>query len=119
MRPVVERGLENTGAVERAAIAVEKAAGPLLVLSGGDDGVWPAQRMCEMLVARMLAHGRHDDITHLHYPAAGHMLFPYTHPSDVTFPPFPFDPGGTAEADADAHASAWPAVVAHLRSTRT
>ena len=115
MLPVAERGLDNHDAVERAAIEVERATGPLMLVSGGDDRVWPAKRMCDMIVARMSVRGRRRDVVHLHYPAAGHMLFPYTRPSDVTFPPFPAELGGTPDADAAAHASAWPKVVAHLR----
>src|SRR6185295_4263323 len=37
MLPVAERSLDNLGAVERAAIRVEHATGPLLLVSGGDD----------------------------------------------------------------------------------
>jgi acetyl esterase/lipase len=115
MLPVAERGLDDRAAVERAAIPVDRARGRLLLVSGSDDRVWPAKRMCDMIVARMSAHGRQDDVKHLHYADAGHMLFPYTRPSDVTFPALPMDVGGTPQADADAHASAWPQVVAHLR----
>jgi hypothetical protein len=77
--------------------------------------VWATRRMCDMIMARMSAHGRQHDVRHLHYASAGHMLFPYTRPSDLTFPPYPAELGGTPKADADAHASAWPTVVAHLR----
>ncbi len=82
---------------------------------GGDDQVWPAGRMCEQLVERMTEHGRASDVEHLHFPQAGHMLFPYTRPSDTEIPAMPAALGGTAEADAAAHRAAWPAVVEHLR----
>ena len=71
--------------------------------------------MCEMVVNRMMEHGRADAVRHLHYPRAGHMLFPYVRPSDVTVPAFPMDLGGSAEADAAAHADAWRHVTSHLR----
>jgi pimeloyl-ACP methyl ester carboxylesterase len=116
--PVCERGLENHAAVEQAAIQVERATGPLLLVSGGDDKVWAAARMSEMVVDRMRRHGR-SDVRHLHYAKAGHMLFPYTRPSDVTVPPFPVDLGGSADADADAHAEAWQLIVTHLRHDGT
>jgi len=115
MLPVCERGLENRDIVDHAAIQVERAAGPLLLVSGGDDKVWSARRMSEMVADRMRQHGRVDDVRHLHYPKAGHMLFPYVRPSDVTVPPFPVDLGGSADADARAHAEAWATVVDHLR----
>jgi dienelactone hydrolase len=117
MLPIATAGLDNREAVERASISVERAAGPLLLVSGGDDRVWAAKRMCDMIVARMAAHGRNADVVHLHYPDAGHMLFPYSRPSDVPFPAFPAEVGGTPEADAHAHVSAWPAVVRHLQFT--
>jgi len=69
------------------------------------------------VVDRMRRNGR-ADVRHLHYPKAGHMLFPYSRPSDVNVPPFPVDVGGTADADAAAHVEAWQVVVDHLRHDR-
>jgi dienelactone hydrolase len=113
--PMCEAGLADADAVNRAAIAVERATGPLLLVSGGDDRVWPTSRMCESVVRRMAQHGRAADVTHLHYPDAGHRLFPYVRPSDTLIPAMPADLGGTPEADAAAHRATWPRVVAHLR----
>lgn len=113
--PMCEAGLADVAAVERATIAVERATGPMLLVSGGDDRVWPTGRMCEQVVARMTRYGRAHDVVHLHYPRAGHMLFPYVRPSDTLIPAMPAELGGTPEADAEAHRAAWPAVVAHLR----
>ena len=115
MLPICERGLDNQPAVDRAAIPVERATGPLLLVSGGDDRVWSAGRMSEMVVDRMKRHGRASDVRHLHYPDAGHMLFTYTLPADGLAPPIPMDLGGTPEADAAAHQDAWPQVISHLR----
>ncbi|HET9359838.1 MAG TPA: acyl-CoA thioester hydrolase/BAAT C-terminal domain-containing protein, partial [Vicinamibacterales bacterium] len=80
-----------------------------------DDRVWATGRMCRMIVDRMSRHGRANDVKHLHYPQAGHMLFPYVKPSDVTFPAYPLDLGGTAADDLAAHMAAWPQVIEHLR----
>ena len=118
MRPMFEAGLQDKAAVEQGGIPVERATGPLMLVSGGDDRVWPTGQMCQMMVERMKAHGRADDVVHRHYPAAGHLLFPYSLPSDGSKPPFPVALGGTTEADAEAHALAWPEVVAHLRGNR-
>ena len=71
--------------------------------------------MCRMMVDRMSARGRAGDITHLHYPRAGHMLFPYVRPSDAMFPAYPLDLGGTDIDDLAAHTTAWPHVIEHLR----
>jgi dienelactone hydrolase len=115
MLPLSEAALDDGDAVDRSAIAVESAHGPLLLVSGGDDRVWATGRMCEMIVGRMSRHGRSGDVKHLHYPRAGHILFPYLRPSDTMFPAYPLDHGGSATADAAAHAAAWGQVVEHLR----
>jgi len=112
--PTHEAALADVEAVSRAAIAVERVTGPVLLVSGGDDRVWPTGKMCEAVVRRMAEHGRARDVTHLHYSQAGHMLFPYTRPSDTLIPSWPADLGGSAEADAAAHRAAWPRVVQHL-----
>jgi acetyl esterase/lipase len=118
MLPLTEAALDDQDAVERAAIATERARDPLLLVSGGDDRVWAAGRMCRMIVDRMSRHGRATDVKHLHYPKAGHMLFPYARPSDAIFPAYPVDFGGTAADDLAAHVAAWPQVIEHMRGNR-
>ena len=114
---ISDRALDNAEAVRAAAIPIERAAGPLLLVSGGDDRVWAAARMCRVAVERMQEHGRGTDVRHLYYPEAGHGLFPYTGPSGVVARPFMrLDLGGTLAAMNAAHADAWPQVVRHLRS---
>ena len=114
--PIMEAGLQNTEAVNAAMIAIEQCAGPVLVVSGGDDHVWPTTRMCQMLTKRMAGHGRGDEIIHLNYPKAGHLLFPYSRPADTQVPDMPTDYGGDPDADAAAHADAWPSVIRCLRA---
>lgn len=117
--PIYDAGLDNAGAVERAAIAVERATGPLMLVSGGDDRMWPAARMCGMVVDRMRRHGRGGAVTHVNHPEAGHVLFPYRNISPSGFTsPMAFDLGGSPEAAAAAHRSVWPQVVKHLQSAR-
>lgn len=105
--------LEQAEAVAAAAIPVERAAGPLLLLSGGDDGACPSTSMARMIVDRMAAHSRGADVDHLDFPECGHVVVrPW--PSGQA-PPTPFDNGGTDEALDAAHDVALPAVVDHLR----
>jgi dienelactone hydrolase len=113
--PMMQPGLDDAAAVENAAIAVERCTGPVLLVSGGDDRVWPTTRMCARLVERMSSHGRRDAIKHLNYPHAGHLLFPYSRPADTLVPEMLTDFGGNPEADAAAHADAWPEVLRCLR----
>jgi dienelactone hydrolase len=117
--PIMDAGLKSdAAAVAAATIEVEKCTGPVLLVSGGDDHVWPTARMCEMLTARMASYGKRDRITHLHYPTAGHMLFPYSRPSDTQVPEMLTDFGGSPDNDAAAHADAWPTVLRCLRGDR-
>lgn len=84
-RPVLERGLEAASDAEReaATIPVEAIEGPVLLVSGGDDRVWPARRLSAIAAARAgarddadhrFAHLTHDDVGHLigvpHVPLA-------------------------------------------------
>ncbi|HYD08927.1 MAG TPA: acyl-CoA thioester hydrolase/BAAT C-terminal domain-containing protein, partial [Acidimicrobiales bacterium] len=118
-----ERGRQSVGiyaaalerqpaAVAAAAIPVERATGPLLLLSGEDDGMCPASLMARMIVERMAAHGRRRDVEHLDFPDCGHVVVrPWPKGMD---PPMEFDNGGTVAGLDAAHDVALPAVVAHL-----
>jgi acetyl esterase/lipase len=66
--------LEDRAAVEAAAIAVERIRGPVLLISGEDDRLWPSPVLAEIAAARLAAH-KHV-VTHLRYPGAGHMIGP-------------------------------------------
>ena len=110
---IYSAALEQADAVDAATIPVEQAAGPLLLLSGGDDGACPSTVMARMIVERMEAHGRSADVRHLNFPECGHVVVRPWPPGQA--PPMPFDNGGTDEALDAAHDIALPAVVGHLR----
>ena len=93
-----------------AAIPIERARGDVLLITGGDDALWPSVAFAETLAARCHAAGRSVElITH---PDAGHRpLFP-----DET-PPAPSTRvahGGNPTADAALGRSAWPTVLTCL-----
>jgi dienelactone hydrolase len=126
-RPVMFRnlfraGLRNRDAVELAAIPVENIRGPILLISGGDDHLWPAAEMTEAIIARLKRHGSTHAPEHLRFPHAGHML---------RYPHLPvtarvsgnkhlrgarFSFGGTPAADAEAQTQAWRRAIAFLRA---
>jgi fermentation-respiration switch protein FrsA (DUF1100 family) len=125
-RPVVFRnlfraGLRNREAVERAAIPVEKIPGPILLISGGDDHLWPAAEMSKAILARLKRRNFYYPAEHLHYPCAGHMLrYPYlpTTSRESRNPHLrnaKFSYGGTPAADAEAQADSWRRAVAFLQ----
>jgi hypothetical protein len=125
-RPVIFRNLfrkalRNREEVAHAAIPVEKIRGPVLLVSGGDDRVWPATEMAEAIVSRLKQRGFTHAVEHLHYPRAGHNLrYPHL-PTTSRQSRNPhlrnakFSYGGTAAADAEAQADSWRRAIDFLR----
>jgi dienelactone hydrolase len=124
-RPVMFRnlfraGLRNREAVRRAAIRVEKIHGPVLLVSGGDDHLWPAAEMSEAIVARLKQKKFPHPFEHLNYPAAGHMLrYPFLPTtsrvsSNKHLRGAKFSFGGNAQADAAAQADSWTRTISFL-----
>jgi dienelactone hydrolase len=126
-RPVMFRnlfraGLRNREAVERAAILVEKIHGPILLISCGDDHLWPAAEMSEAIVARVQSKGGAHAAEHLHFAHAGHMLrYPHlpvtareSRNKHLRGARFSF--GGASAADAAAQTQAWHRAIAFLRT---
>ena len=95
-----------------AAIPVERATGPLLLLSGGQDAACPSTSMARAILDRMAAHGRSADVRHLDFPDFGHVVIRPWPPGQA--PAMPFDNGGSDDALDAAHEVALPAVVRHL-----
>jgi dienelactone hydrolase len=125
-RPVMFRGLFRAGlrnreAVRRAALRVEEIRGPILLVSGGDDHLWPAAEMSEAILTRLKQKKFVHGTEHLHYPAAGHMLrYPFLpttsrESSNKHLRGAKFSFGGSTEADAEAQADSWRRAIAFLR----
>lgn len=99
-----------------AEIAVEKINGPILLISGDDDQLWPSTALANRITDRLKAKGFTHGFQHLVYPGAGHMVFS----GDVSGrkPPTPGAPaapapggmrlGGTPEANFKAWTDNWP-----------
>jgi uncharacterized protein len=94
-----------------AAIPIERFGGRVFLASGGDDQMWPSAEMAQMLVDRMTAAGRQDDVVHVCYPAAGHLITP----DQAGNQPEGTDMGGTPEEDVEAADAAWMAAIEFLR----
>jgi pimeloyl-ACP methyl ester carboxylesterase len=121
-RDLFAAGLRNREAIERAAIQVEHIDGPILLVSGGDDHVWPAAEMSEAIVARLKQRAFGHPVEHRNYPHAGHVLrYPYL-PTTVRrsqnrhLRNARFSFGGNAPANAEAQSDSWSHTIAFLRS---
>jgi dienelactone hydrolase len=117
----VPRGLlSDPQARMRAAIAVEHIHGPLLLIAGEDDGVWPSATMAADIENR-LRHSRFPyQLELLKYPHAGHRagrpeISPMWH-GKLTHPLShrEVDIGGNARGDAESSLDAIPKVLAFL-----
>jgi dienelactone hydrolase len=113
--------LDDTEAADKAAIAVERIPGPLLMVSGGDDAIWPSERLATMVMTRR---DRQDD-RHLTYPLAGHSAGrPAGLPASEGFAYHPIlqtniAMGGSKAANGASATDAWPQVLNHLRRGAT
>ena len=115
--------LRDQQAVERAFIPLERINGPLLLISGDDDALWPSTPFSELAVER-LQEARHPyPVRHLAYPDAGHSIqFPYV-PTTVLVRPHPVSGislanGGTAAGNARACEDSWHGVLEFLATAQ-
>jgi dienelactone hydrolase len=103
-----------------AQIAVERTHGPILMIGGRDDGVWPSSEMVEKAADRLKRAHFPYAVVVLVYPHAGHRaglpeIVPtwnhgMTHPVAGT----PMDPGGSPEGNAESTLDAIPKVLGFL-----
>lgn len=112
-RGFYERALEDEKAAAAGSIAVEKIHGPVLVVSGTDDQMWPSTRFSEMVIERLKAHNHPFSYEHLQYEGAGHMItLPNSEPGANWTGRYAV--GGSREANDFANADSWPRVLGFL-----
>jgi pimeloyl-ACP methyl ester carboxylesterase len=59
-----------------AEIPVERVNGPVLLISGTDDQVWPSSTLADIAVRRLRRYAHDFIIEHLRYEGAGHAIGP-------------------------------------------
>ncbi|WP_217182821.1 alpha/beta fold hydrolase [Streptomyces sp. AC495_CC817] len=94
-----------------ATIPVERIAGEVLLIAGGDDRVWPSIRFAQEIAKRRRAHGLDTEV--VSEPDAGHRLLL---PGEASVSGgVRMGRGGSPEADARLGARAWPRIARVLR----
>jgi len=121
--PAFVSALADAAAVARSRIAVERIAGPILLISGSDDGFWPSSRYADSIVETLREHAFTHAFEHLRYADAGHsILFPYVPTTRLAslhpVAGVPITSGGTPLANAHANEDSWPRVLAFLAAAR-
>lgn len=113
--------LRDAAYVDKVSIRVENINGPVLMISGVDDMLWPSAELTEFAVQRFERHGFRHRVEHLSYAGAGHRIawpngpttmLKFRHPvsgEDVEM-------GGTPEGTARAQQDSWPRMLTFLRS---
>ena len=123
LRPGFLAALEDAERVQGATIPVERTNGPILLISGGADQLWPSRVRAEIVIKRLNQHQFAYPYEHLCYEEAGHniSLPPYrpsiTGPVHHPIANLRFDLGGTTKANAHAIEDSWKQVLHLLSST--
>lgn len=103
--------LPSVEAHPEAMIPVERINGPVLLISGKEDAMWPSDVMSEMVMTRLRANDFAHRFDHLSYQDAGHAVS--TPPGLVNTSGYPDEAaGGTAVGNAAGRADMWPRVIA-------
>lgn len=122
LRPTYEGGFDEATETETSAasIPVENTDGPILLVSGGDDQMWPSRRFGNEIVTRLDEAGYDHPYDHLTYDGAGHVIAtPYRPTTDDSeqgtfLPGLPLSLGGNPAGTATAEADSWPKVLEYL-----
>lgn len=112
-----DRSLKFAAQHPDAVIPVERINGPILLLSGKGDTLWPASLMGDQVMARLGAKGFRHPHRHIAYPDAGHAgAIP---PAETAGPaPTGFNAlGGTTQGNAFARSDSWVQVLAFLKTS--
>ena len=112
VRDLYERSLIK--ASPEAAIPVERIRGPVLLISGKSDQLWPSTPMAEAVMARMEAKHFAYAHNHLAYDNAGHAAFGPPLPADSPNMARLAGLGGTPEGNQAARVDNWPKALAFL-----
>lgn len=119
LTPAFLRALENEERATAGAIEVEKINGPILMVSGRDDALWPSATFADLIVERLADRGFQHEVRNFIYEGAGHTIGPRFGPATVTkgFHPIrkaTIGYGGTPSEIAAARFDSWPRVLAFL-----
>jgi len=106
----------------QATIPVERSGGPILLLSGEDDAMWPSVALAEIAVERAAAQGAVQPIRHLRYRDAGHNFttaagFPVARASVHPLSGEYYSYGGSLLGNAHASVSSWGEILEFLQNS--
>ncbi len=112
LTPTFHASMKMRARAEWPEIEVEKTRGPILMMSGSDDQMWPSLMLADIAAQRLLRHNFAHKFEHITYAGAGHFIrFPYSptiteifHPVVKTLMALGGDTVSNAAADRDSWA---------------
>lgn len=118
---VYEYRLKDTELVRKSTIRVERIGGPILLISGKDDKLWPSDDMARQIMARLKEKKHKFPFRHLSYDKCDHSIHPPLQPPSLGGK-HPVHGrtmvlGGSLEANSYAGWDSWPKVLAFLRES--
>jgi dienelactone hydrolase len=110
--PRVLNAMRDLDAMERATIPVEWIKGPVLMVSGRDDQLWPSFELAEIARRRLERHDHPWPFERISYPDAGHAMAPPYAPTTATTIVHPVTHqtlalGGTPKGQIEANVAYW------------
>jgi|SRR5579884_1089860 len=104
---------ENKGEIANAMFHLENIRGPVMMLAADDDQIWDSAAQSEIGMQYLRdRHHAYNDVF-LQYAGAGHMFLfssPRRPVTQASMGPLTLLLGGTAKANSDAAAQAWPRI---------
>ncbi|MDQ6770124.1 MAG: acyl-CoA thioesterase/BAAT N-terminal domain-containing protein [Gemmatimonadota bacterium] len=120
LRPAVNYGFRLASNQDlRTIIPIEETRARILLVAGGDDGLWPSATMAEALRKRRSTEKSAPPIEILLYQSAGHLIGKSYLPAGSTLlNRGRIDTGGNPTDNAWAQANSWPKVIRFLSDLR-
>jgi dienelactone hydrolase len=121
LTPTFHKAMTMLAREQWPEIEVEKSAGPILMLSGSADQMWPSLMLADIAAQRLLRNNFTHRFEHVTYAGAGHFIrFPYSPTITEIFHPVVkvlMALGGEAVANAAADNDSWARLLGFLAAS--
>ena len=120
--PMFNSIIQNRDTLRDKEIPIEKINGPVLLISGQDDQIWPSAVFSEIAVQRLNDNTFEYKVKRLNYPDAGHHIGPPFRPTTILEGVHPVSGvlmkfGGTAAGNAQACSDSWQKILSFLKDS--
>jgi dienelactone hydrolase len=110
-----QHSLKNEQAIQRATMPVELINGPVLLVSGMDDQLWPSFGLGKLIMQRLTKRRHRFQDRQIAYQNAGHLIGKaYLPVGSTLIAGGQIESGGTPLGDAKAQEDSWPSVLSFL-----